>query len=602
MKLSTKIILPIILISALLILLAGCFGVPDDESPGYTPGTITGIIAAPCCENSVESADGDTTPPEYWCYYCQETWNLQDGVEVILTYGEDEIATTTTNENGEFTFTDVPPGKNYVITALCPDYEDDRPLVKDVALELVEGGFFDTKITDIVSTSLGLVVDFLVEYTEWGPEDISLDEVIANKPNFYNFPKFKKLVLEVRRVLENCGNVDTDEDVQDALCKAAEEISDLDIGCDPGYTPPSPTPTPDPCDGNDAPSIDSVLLDGTPVPYGGTVNLVEGTQHVVTVNASDDGIADPLTYSATINGLLFGAVTSNVVTGTIPGGTFEVLLIVSDGCTTDTWPVTVNTVAYNVYYDANTGTGTQTDTNDYFAGDSATVKNQGSMLKDNHTFNRWDTQADGLGDSYAPTDSLTMPAADVTLYAQWDEDEKYTVTYDGNGNTSGTAPVDTLSPYYAGVTVTVLGQGDLARDKYNFTGWNTAADGTGTAYVETDTFTMPAANVILYAQWENLDPLMSPIDVVPGQNQIRINLRDVNDNPVLGLDDEDDWVVILSVPNSDPTILSVEYGGPAVGPWDFQIRVVNIPQGTLLRNVTVTYNGYGYPIILHEAY
>ena len=37
MKLSTKIILPIILISAILILLAGCFGVPDDESTGYTP-------------------------------------------------------------------------------------------------------------------------------------------------------------------------------------------------------------------------------------------------------------------------------------------------------------------------------------------------------------------------------------------------------------------------------------------------------------------------------------------------------------------------------------------------------------------------------------
>ena len=39
MKLSTKIFLPIILIFALLILLAGCLGVPDDESPGYTPWT-----------------------------------------------------------------------------------------------------------------------------------------------------------------------------------------------------------------------------------------------------------------------------------------------------------------------------------------------------------------------------------------------------------------------------------------------------------------------------------------------------------------------------------------------------------------------------------
>ncbi len=246
MKLSTKIILPIILISALLILLTGCFGVPADESPGYTPSSITGIIAAPCCENSVESADGETDSPEFWCYYCldEELWKLQNGVEVILTYGEDEIDTTTTNQYGEFTFTDVDPGKNYVITAYCPDYTDDRPLVKDVALEIIEGGSFDTKITDLVSTSLGLVVDFLVEYSELGPEDIELDEVIEDKPDFPKFPKFKKLIRELSRVLEeNCGNVNIDGYLQDALCLASQEIGrlvipDLDLGCIAGATPP----------------------------------------------------------------------------------------------------------------------------------------------------------------------------------------------------------------------------------------------------------------------------------------------------------------------------------------------------------------------------
>ncbi len=113
---------------------------------------------------------------------------------------------------------------------------------------------------------------------------------------------------------------------------------------------------------------------------------------------------------------------------------------------------------------------------------------------------------------------------------------------------------------------------------------------------------MPPANVTLYAQWTKLDPLMSPIDVVPGQEQIRINLRDVNNNMVPDLDDMNDWFVELTVANSDATIVSVQYGGPAVGPWDFQIRVANIPTGTELRNVTVIYYGYGYPLILHEAY
>jgi uncharacterized repeat protein (TIGR02543 family) len=45
MKPSTKIILPIIIISALLILLTGCFGIPDDESPGYTDTyTMTTVV------------------------------------------------------------------------------------------------------------------------------------------------------------------------------------------------------------------------------------------------------------------------------------------------------------------------------------------------------------------------------------------------------------------------------------------------------------------------------------------------------------------------------------------------------------------------------
>lgn len=81
------------------------------------------------------------------------------------------------------------------------------------------------------------------------------------------------------------------------------------------------------------------------------------------------------------------------------------------------------------------------------------------------------------------------------------------VTYNGNGSTAGTVPVDPLSPYEYGVTVTVLGNtGGLTRindggTSYYFTGWNTKADGSGTNQAEGFTFTMGASNVTLYAQW-----------------------------------------------------------------------------------------------------
>ncbi|MBM7568096.1 InlB B-repeat-containing protein, partial [Paenibacillus sacheonensis] len=77
----------------------------------------------------------------------------------------------------------------------------------------------------------------------------------------------------------------------------------------------------------------------------------------------------------------------------------------------------------------------------------------------------------------------------------------YTITYNGNGSTGGTVPTDSHS-YAHNATVTVLGDtGGLVKTGSTFAGWNTAANGSGTSYVEGATFTMAAANVTLYAQW-----------------------------------------------------------------------------------------------------
>ncbi|MCM0084402.1 cadherin-like beta sandwich domain-containing protein [Geomonas sp. Red32] len=80
----------------------------------------------------------------------------------------------------------------------------------------------------------------------------------------------------------------------------------------------------------------------------------------------------------------------------------------------------------------------------------------------------------------------------------------YTVTYNGNGNSGGSAPADGSSPYLNGATVTVLGAGSLTRSGYQFAGWNTAANGSGTSRAAGATFTMGSSNVTLYAQWSAL--------------------------------------------------------------------------------------------------
>ena len=87
----------------------------------------------------------------------------------------------------------------------------------------------------------------------------------------------------------------------------------------------------------------------------------------------------------------------------------------------------------------------------------------------------------------------------ITVY---DGSITYTVTYNGNGSTGGSVPVDASSPYASGATVTVLGNtGSLVKSGgYTFAGWNTADDGSGTPYSPGATFTI-SANTTLYAQW-----------------------------------------------------------------------------------------------------
>ena len=75
------------------------------------------------------------------------------------------------------------------------------------------------------------------------------------------------------------------------------------------------------------------------------------------------------------------------------------------------------------------------------------------------------------------------------------------VTYQGNGNTGGTAPVDGFSPYAPGDTVTILGAGDLVRTNFTFSGWNTEPDGSGSDYAVSNTFSIDN-HLTLYAQWQ----------------------------------------------------------------------------------------------------
>ncbi|MBR7153159.1 MAG: InlB B-repeat-containing protein [Candidatus Methanomethylophilaceae archaeon] len=110
------------------------------------------------------------------------------------------------------------------------------------------------------------------------------------------------------------------------------------------------------------------------------------------------------------------------------------------------------------------------------------------------------------------TRAFTIPATEWRVDATFRDVTEYTVSYDGNGNTSGTAPQSAV--YVNGTDAIVAEAGDLAREGYAFEGWNTAADGSGTSYGVGSTLVV-TSDVTLYAQWK---PVTDIYDVVIQQN------------------------------------------------------------------------------------
>jgi uncharacterized repeat protein (TIGR02543 family) len=107
-----------------------------------------------------------------------------------------------------------------------------------------------------------------------------------------------------------------------------------------------------------------------------------------------------------------------------------------------------------------------------------------------YTFNGWYTASSGSTLWNFASD--TMPAAALTLYAQWTVNN-YTITFNSNGG-SAVAPI---TQAYGSV---VTAPADPTKTGNTFAGWYSDA-GLTTPYTFT---TMPASNITLYAKWTAL--------------------------------------------------------------------------------------------------
>lgn len=121
--------------------------------------------------------------------------------------------------------------------------------------------------------------------------------------------------------------------------------------------------------------------------------------------------------------------------------------------------------------------------------------------KDGYEFVEWVPVTEGVT---IKDGKFTMPASDVEVKATFKEKPQpkpqpitvtHTVTFDANG---GTGAMDPLTGEEG--TEVALTANKFARTGYTFKGWNTKADGTGTAYADKATVKLDA-DITLYAQW-----------------------------------------------------------------------------------------------------
>jgi uncharacterized repeat protein (TIGR02543 family) len=143
-----------------------------------------------------------------------------------------------------------------------------------------------------------------------------------------------------------------------------------------------------------------------------------------------------------------------------------------------------------VVFDANGGSGSMTSQ----VANVATNLTANTFTRSGYNFAGWATAANGTGTQYADQASYPFTSG-TTLYAKWSTVPNKTVTFDANDG-SGSPATSTQAANVA----TNLTANTFTRTGYTFSGWNTAANGSGTAYANQASYSF-AADTRLYAQW-----------------------------------------------------------------------------------------------------
>jgi uncharacterized repeat protein (TIGR02543 family) len=235
---------------------------------------------------------------------------------------------------------------------------------------------------------------------------------------------------------------------------------------------------------------------GTPL---GTSAFTNGpTNHAVTFNANGG--------SGSMSNQVANAPTALALnTFTRTGYSFSVWNTASNGSGTSytdgaTYPFSANVTLYaqwtplpnhTVTFNVNGGSGSMSNQ----VANVPTALTLNSFTRTGYSFSGWNTLSGGGGTAYADGAVYSF-SANITLYGQWTPLPNHTVTFNANGGSGS------MSNQVVNVP-TALTLNTFIRTGYSFSGWNTASDGSGTAYADGATYSF-SADTTLYAQWTPL--------------------------------------------------------------------------------------------------
>ena len=234
----------------------------------------------------------------------------------------------------------------------------------------------------------------------------------------------------------------------------------------------------------------------TLVGNGGTID--EG--YDVTHYFFGDGAILPTASHITKTGYTFGGWFTN------PECTTGQTTVISDtdmGAKTFYAKWTVNT--YTVQFAKNSADATGSMSNQGFEYGVTEALTANAFTWLGHTFDGWNTKADGTGTSYAGGYSESkitdVNGAVVTLYAQW-HTNTYKVYFNKNASSATGTMADESFTYGESKALTTNA---FTRTGYTFSGWNITSGGTGTSYADgasvQNLSSVDGGIVSLYAQW-----------------------------------------------------------------------------------------------------